>query len=37
MVVIAYVVLIALCIRGVVGMFEDLGLLEEEEDDDRCY
>lgn len=33
MIVIAYVVLIALCIRGVVGMFEDLGLLEEEEEE----
>lgn len=33
MVVIAYVVLIALCIRGVVGMFEDLGLLKEEEEE----
>lgn len=33
MIVIAYVVLIALCIRGVVGMFEDLGLLEEEKEE----
>jgi hypothetical protein len=30
---IGYVVLTALCIRGVVGMFEDLGLLEEEEEE----
>ena len=33
MAVIGYTVLIALCIRGVVGMFEDLGLLEEEEEE----